>query len=81
MEDQDLIERHKNLELDINRSITKLIRDFEVETGVNISSLSINGGKIKVVRLSNSFDDPKSFADNNGRHKEIMCVSKIGLDI
>ena len=57
MEVQSLIERRDKLQDDIRDTVTNLVKEFEVETGVDIKSLSINDADIEVIHVPAEYNE------------------------
>ena len=81
MEVQALIERRDKLQDDIRDAVTNLVKEFEVETGVDIKSLSINDADIEVIHVPAEYNELASIMGDDQSHQEISFVTRIGLNI
>ena len=81
MEVQALIERRNKLQDDIRDAVVNLIKEFEVETGVGIKTLAINGSDIKVIHVPAEYNELASIMGDDQSHQEISFVTRIGLNI
>lgn len=81
MEVQALIERRNKLQDDIRDNVTNLIKEFEVETGVDIKTITINSSDIKVIHVPAKYDELASVMGDDQPYQEVSFVTRIGLDI
>jgi len=81
MEVQALIERRDKLQDDIRDAVTNLIKEFEVETGVEIKSIAINSSDIKVIHVPSDYNEMASVMGDSQPHQEVSFVTRIGLDV
>ena len=81
MEVQELIKRRDKLQDDIRDTVTNLIKEFEVETGVDIKTISINNSDIKVIHVPAKYDELASVMGDSQPHQEVSFVTRIGLDV
>ena len=81
MEVQALIERRDKLQDDIRDAVTNLVKEFEVETGVDVKTITINGSDIRVIHVPAEYNELASIMGDDQSHQEISFVTRIGLDI
>ena len=81
MEVQVLIERRDKLQDDIRDAVVNLIKEFEVETGVDIKTVAINGSDIQVIHVPAEYNELASIMGDSQPQQEISFVTRIGLDI
>lgn len=81
MEVQVLIERRDKLQDDIRDTVTNLIKEFEVETGVDVKTISINNSDIKVIHVPAQYDELASVMGDSQPYQEVSFVTRIGLDV
>lgn len=81
MEVQALIERRDKLQDDIRDAAVNLIKEFEVETGVDVKTMTINGSDIRVIHVPSEYDELASVMGDDKPHQEVSFVTRIGLDI
>lgn len=81
MEVQELIKRRDKLQDDIRDAVVNLIKEFEVETGVDIKAISINNSDIKVIHVPAKYDELASVMGDDQPHQEVSFVTRIGLDV
>lgn len=81
MEVQALIERRDKLQDDIRDAVTSLVKDFEIETGINIRHLSINDTDIKVMHHHPWRTSAEIVAKKELEPQEIFFNTSIGLGI
>ena len=81
MEVQALIERRDKLQDDIRDAVTNLIKEFEVETGVDIHSLSVNDTNIRVIHHHPLRTSVEMVANEDKKPKEVFFNTSVGLGI
>lgn len=81
MEVQALIERRDKLQDDIRDAVVNLIKEFEIEAGINVETISVNSSDIKVIHVPAEYDELASIMGDTQPHQEVSFVTRIGLDI
>lgn len=81
MEVQVLIERRDKLQDDIRDAVVNLIKEFEVETGVDIKTISINSSDVQVIHVPAQYDELASVMGDSQPHQEVSFVTRIGLNV
>ena len=81
MEVQELIKRRDKLQDDIRDAVVNLIKEFEVETGVDIKAISINSSDVQVIHVPAKYDELASIMGDDQPHQEVSFVTRIGLDV
>lgn len=81
MEVQALIERRDKLQDDIRDAVVNLIKEFELETGVDIKTVAINGSDIQVIHVPAEYNELASIMGDTQPHQEVSFVTRIGLGL
>ena len=81
MEVQVLIERRDKLQDDIRDAVVNLIKEFEIETGVDIKTISINNSDIQVNHFPAEYNELASIMGDDQPQHEISFITRIGLNV